>query len=205
MFLHLSVILFTGACTHPLDRHPYWQWKVLFSHLLEEYLYGRYIYLQHVYLDTTKRGYPRQLFIVLLDNVMRASRVPVKPLNQTRVMRVPVPRIVANAEHTACGELKFTVIWGSADEENEYREMIMKIISLKMHAWNWSYWSPYHKMYSCHHFVSSAIDIAICKYFWYLYLKCKTENLSIGQNFYENISRMINMNIKPFRPKTYPD
>ena len=44
---------------------------------------------------------------------------------------------MANAEHTACGELKFTAIWGSADEENEHSEMmeiIMKIISLKMHA-----------------------------------------------------------------------
>ena len=59
-------------------------------------MYGRSIYLQHVYLDILQsEGVHDNYFIVLLDNVMRASRVPVKPLNQTRVIRVPVSKIVA--------------------------------------------------------------------------------------------------------------
>ena len=74
----------------------------------------RLLQLQHVDLDTTRERWPRHISIVrlsTLDNVIRASHVPVKPSNQTRVMRVSCPEDcgggskVANAEHTACGKL----------------------------------------------------------------------------------------------------
>ena len=50
-------------------------------------------------LDTTRGKQRVQMPIVLfsLDNVMHASHVPVKPLNQTRVIRVPVRKIVVEA------------------------------------------------------------------------------------------------------------
>ena len=54
--------------------------------------------LQIADLDSTKERYPRQIFIVILDHVMHAYRVPGKPSNQTPVTRVPARRIVAEAE-----------------------------------------------------------------------------------------------------------
>ena len=54
--------------------------------------------LQLADLECTKERYPLQLFIVLTlmeASVMSACRVLVKPLSQTRVMKVPASKIVA--------------------------------------------------------------------------------------------------------------
>ena len=70
---------------------------------------------------------------------------------------------VANAEHTACGKLEFIAIWGSSDEENEYREIMEIIIKMIWFKIDEIGQLNLHikKFYSEYHLVCSTTDLEI--------------------------------------------